>query len=77
MLLILVSCITLAMYRPLLPEDGRWNESLQLADIVLNSLFSAEMVLRMLSVGGVLAYLRHPWNAFDGAMVAAGARGEA
>lgn len=30
------------------------------------------MVLRIISMGGILQYLRHPWNAFDCVMVLAG-----
>lgn len=42
------------------------------ADIALNAAFTIEMILRILSLGGVLQYLSHPWNAFDGVMVLAG-----
>lgn len=41
-------------------------------DLGLNVCFSIEMVLRILSMGGVFAYLSHPWNIFDAAMVGAG-----
>lgn len=42
------------------------------ADIGLNAAFTVEMILRILSLGGVFAYLSHPWNAFDCVMVLAG-----
>ncbi|KAF8072369.1 NaCP60E [Scenedesmus sp. PABB004] len=42
------------------------------ADLGLNVAFTVEMVLRILSMGGLFAYLRHPWNAFDCVMVLAG-----
>lgn len=41
-------------------------------DNVLNFLFTAELLLRMLSTGSILAYLSQPWNLFDAAMVALG-----
>jgi hypothetical protein len=41
-------------------------------DLALNIAFTVEMVLRILSIGGVLAYLWHPWNTFDCVMVLAG-----
>lgn len=34
--------------------------------------FTVEMLLRVASMGSVLAYLHHPWNAFDCVMVLAG-----
>jgi hypothetical protein len=43
-----------------------------LSDLALNIAFTVEMVLRILSIGGILAYLRHPWNSFDCVMVLAG-----
>lgn len=30
------------------------------------------MILRIISMGGLFAYLRHPWNMFDCVMVLAG-----
>lgn len=42
------------------------------SDLVLNAIFTMEMLLRVVALGGPLAYLSQPWNVFDGAMVAAG-----
>lgn len=42
------------------------------ADLGLNLAFTVEMLLRVASMGGPLAYLSHPWNVFDCLMVAAG-----
>jgi hypothetical protein len=42
------------------------------ADLGLNVAFTVEMLLRIISMGGVLHYLSHPWNAFDCLMVLAG-----
>ena len=51
----------------LLPPLG-----LSSADLGLNVAFTVEMVLRIASMGGLLSYLHHPWNAFDCVMVLAG-----
>jgi hypothetical protein len=42
------------------------------ADLGLNVAFSIEMILRIISMGGILQYLSHPWNVFDCIMVLAG-----
>lgn len=42
------------------------------ADLALNIAFTIEMLLRIVSMGGILSYLHHPWNAFDCVMVLAG-----
>jgi hypothetical protein len=42
------------------------------ADLGLNAAFTLEMLLRILSMGGLLAYLSHAWNVFDCVMVLAG-----
>jgi len=42
------------------------------ADLGLNVAFTVEMILRIISMGGIRAYLHHPWNAFDCVMVLAG-----
>jgi hypothetical protein len=42
------------------------------ADLGLNVAFTVEMFLRIVSMGSVISYLSHPWNAFDGLMVLAG-----
>lgn len=42
------------------------------ADLGLNVAFTVEMILRIISMGGILHYLHHPWNAFDCVMVLAG-----
>jgi hypothetical protein len=38
-------------------------------DLVLNAIFTAEMLLRVAAVGGVWPYLQEPWNIFDSVMV--------
>lgn len=42
------------------------------ADLGLNVSFTIEMVLRIISMGGIFQYLHHPWNVFDCVMVLAG-----
>ncbi|KXZ54857.1 hypothetical protein GPECTOR_4g929 [Gonium pectorale] len=71
-LAILGNTVTLALYRPTESDGSHWNRGLLWADTAFNALFTAEMLLRIVALGGPLAYLRHPWNVFDAAMVAAG-----
>lgn len=42
------------------------------AEAGLNFAFTGEMILRMVALGGVLKYLKHPWNSFDCTMVLVG-----
>eukprot|EP00775_Hariotina_reticulata_P006841 gene6841-7059_t len=72
MLLIFGNCISLAAYDPLEPDGGPHNIMLEHIDLGLNIAFTVEMVLRILSMGSLISYLSHPWNAFDGLMVLAG-----
>jgi hypothetical protein len=39
------------------------------SDLALNAVFTAEMLLRIAAAGGVVEYLREPWNVFDSVMV--------
>ncbi|WIA07983.1 hypothetical protein OEZ85_007455 [Tetradesmus obliquus] len=71
LLMIVGNCISLAAYDPV-NHDGPRNAMLAKIDLALNIAFTVEMVLRILSIGGVLAYLHHPWNSFDCVMVLAG-----
>jgi hypothetical protein len=41
----------------------------QQADLALNIIFTAEMLLRVLALGGPFVYLSQPWNVFDSIMV--------
>lgn len=60
------------MHNPLLPEDDGINATLSRIDIIFNSIFTAEMILRILALGGMLPYLSSSWNCFDFVMVLAG-----
>ncbi|KXZ54859.1 hypothetical protein GPECTOR_4g931 [Gonium pectorale] len=71
-LAILGNTVTLALYRPTESDGSHWNRGLLWADTAFNALFTAEMLLRIVALGGPLAYLRYPWNVFDAAMVAIG-----
>lgn len=71
-LLIFANCITLAMFRPLEDSQSSWNSTLETIELAFNVAFTAEMLLRIISVGSVIAYLAKPWNLFDSLMVAAG-----
>lgn len=42
------------------------------ADLVLNCLFTAEMIIRIIALGGITEYLSSTWNLFDALMVFAG-----
>eukprot|EP00892_Ulva_mutabilis_P003109 jgi/Ulvmu1/1279/UM011_0003.1 len=70
--LICANCVTLAMHNPLLPEDAGINAQLSSIDLIFNFIFTAEMLMRILALGGILPYLSSSWNAFDFAMVLAG-----
>ncbi|CAG9463932.1 unnamed protein product [Pedinophyceae sp. YPF-701] len=72
LLLIVANCITLAMFKPLSGPEDSWNKNLETAELVFNSIFTLEMVLRILALGGPIAYMREPWNVFDFCMVAVG-----
>ncbi|PSC71712.1 voltage-gated ion channel superfamily isoform A [Micractinium conductrix] len=72
MLVILLNCVALAMFRPSLPEDGTWNGTLKDIDIAVSVLFAVEMCLMVVAAGGPIEYLRGPWNVFDFLMVLAG-----
>ncbi len=41
-------------------------------DMILNFIFTAEMLLRILALGSFIGYVSQPWNAFDFVMVVAG-----
>jgi hypothetical protein len=42
------------------------------SDLVLNSLFTVEMIIRIIALGGITEYLASTWNLFDALMVFAG-----
>lgn len=70
--LICANCVTLALHDPLLPEDAGINATLATIDIMFNFIFTAEMFMRILALGGIIPYLSSSWNCFDFAMVLAG-----
>lgn len=48
--------------------DAQINKDLVIADIVFTSIFALEMLLKIISVGGI-AYVRDPWNDLDALVV--------
>lgn len=70
--LICANCFTLALHNPALPEDAGINANLSSIDLIFNFIFTAEMLMRILALGGILPYLSSSWNAFDFVMVLAG-----
>eukprot|EP00050_Salpingoeca_kvevrii_P014645 m.38383 g.38383 ORF g.38383 m.38383 type:complete len:1677 (-) comp5887_c0_seq1:4731-9761(-) len=73
-LLIGVSSIMLALEDPV-NEDAQINKSLEFADYFFLAIFTAEMSMKIVSLGLVLhpgAYLRDPWNVLDGLVVTGG-----
>ena len=69
--LILANCVTLAMYKPLEPGSPT-NKRLEVADLIFNSLFTVEMLVKIIAARGIKGYLKSPWNIFDGGMVLVG-----
>lgn len=70
--LICANCVTLSLHNPLLQEDEGINATLAQIDIIFNFIFTAEMIMRILALGGILPYLSSSWNCFDFIMVLAG-----
>jgi Ion transport protein len=72
MALIAANCVILAMYNPAAPPDSRMALQLETVEQAFNIVFTVEMLLRIVSLGGVYSYLSNPWNMFDATMVLAG-----
>jgi hypothetical protein len=60
------------MHDPLSPGNSKHNATLGVWEMAFNFVFTAEMILRVLAVGGILPHFRNPWNVFDAVMVCAG-----
>ena len=68
-LTIAVNCVLLALDDPTSPVDAPYTA---ITELMFACIFSAEMVLKLVAMGLVAhpgAYLRDPWNVFDGAIV--------
>ncbi|KAG2432797.1 hypothetical protein HXX76_008531 [Chlamydomonas incerta] len=70
--IIFANCVTLCLYDPRHPETSGLNMKLFWAELAFNICFSIEMLLRVISMGSLVAYIRRPWNQFDTFMVVAG-----
>eukprot|EP00198_Chlamydomonas_reinhardtii_P001158 XP_001690493.1 voltage-gated Ca2+ channel, alpha subunit [Chlamydomonas reinhardtii] len=70
--IIFANCVTLCLYDPRQPESSGLNKKLFWAELAFNICFSIEMLLRVVSMGSLLGYIRRPWNQFDSFMVVAG-----
>ncbi|GAQ86458.1 T-type voltage-gated Ca2+ channel [Klebsormidium nitens] len=68
LLMIVGSCLTLAMYDPKQPADSDYNTALNIADMVFSILFAIEMILRTISQCFIFApdaYLASGWRRLD------------
>lgn len=76
MLVILLNCVTLGMYRPC--ADGKCDTNrctiLQIFDDIIFGFFAIEMVIKMIAMGGFgkNAYLAESWNRLDFFIVVSG-----
>ena len=70
-IVILVNCVSLALYRPTEGTGSAWNTRLDRLELGLNGFFTLELVLRI-SHRGARECFRDPWNGFDFALVLAG-----
>ena len=73
-IVILVNCVSLALYRPTEGTGSAWNTRLDRLELGLNGFFTLELVLRI-SHRSAREYFRDPWNRFDFALVLAGYSG--
>jgi hypothetical protein len=71
MALIAANCVMLSLFNPTAPES-KMHSQMATVELAFNIVFTAEMMLRILSVGSLYGYLRNPWNIFDAIMVLAG-----
>lgn len=68
MFVILINCVTLAMYNPLDPQCTSTRcQVLEHVEHVVFAFFFAEMVIKMLAMGvtGKKGYLQDKWNRLD------------
>ncbi|KAJ9586532.1 hypothetical protein L9F63_026311 [Diploptera punctata] len=78
MLVILLNCVTLGMYRPCLDDNGCDSNRckiLQIFDDFIFAFFALEMSVKMVAMGvyGKGTYLADSWNRLDFFIVIAGA----
>jgi hypothetical protein len=72
---ILLNALALALRDPGLQTNSALQSLLDIADYVFVSLFTAEMVMKIISLGLLWhpkSYLRHPWNILDAVVVVSG-----
>ena len=69
LMLILGSCVTVAIDNPLNNPDGMTSLSLRITNEVFSSLFILEAVIKIIALGflfnGKGSYLKNPWNIMD------------
>ncbi|KAA8495059.1 Sodium channel protein type 10 subunit alpha [Porphyridium purpureum] len=73
--IIIWSCINLAIYSPGLDPDGTTARALKVMDYLFVSVFTLEMIIKIIAMNFVLArvsYLRDPWNILDFVIVITG-----
>ncbi|KAF4518087.1 hypothetical protein B566_EDAN007788 [Ephemera danica] len=77
MMIILLNCVTLGMYRPCVDDDCTTSRCkiLQIFDDFIFAFFAVEMSIKMLAMGvyGKGTYLADMWNRLDFCIVLAGA----
>ncbi|KAK7788591.1 hypothetical protein R5R35_010993 [Gryllus longicercus] len=77
MLVILLNCVTLGMYRPCMDEpcNNPRCKILEVFDELIFAFFTIEMAVKMTAMGawGKGTYLADPWNRLDAFIVLAGA----
>jgi|AntAceMinimDraft_12_1070368.scaffolds.fasta_scaffold42191_1 hypothetical protein len=69
--IILVNCVSLALFRPTEPPNSQWNSNLETLELSLNVIFTLEVLLRCMCVG-FRDYFKDPWSRFDFTLVLAG-----
>lgn len=72
MALIAANCVMLGLFDPSAPPDSPKQVQMETVELSFNVVFTVEMFLRIVSLGGVHNYLSNPWNMFDAFMVLAG-----
>jgi len=69
MALITVSTLLLAVESPLMDPNGSYIKTLKIIDYVMTSVFTLEMLTKMISLGifanGSKSYMRNSWNVLD------------
>ena len=67
--MILISTLLLTLDNPLTDPNSTFSNNLNIADAVLTSFFTLELILKTIVMGFIIngdeSYLRNPWNIMD------------